>query len=155
MADTRVSDVEGRVRRFVVLGTPRPQGSGAMVTSRTTGKSFKKYSAPSVRWRNIVIDALAEQQEDWEMVPAEVPVAVVLTFRFARPKSHSQKRRHTDGRLKANGTDIDKLVRLMLDAMTVARVIDDDRQVSDLMASKRWCSDDEPEGVTLLMTPLM
>jgi Holliday junction resolvase RusA-like endonuclease len=154
MADTRMSDPLA-VLRFRVIGTPRPQGSGAMVTSRSTGRSFKKYAATSVHWRNIVIDALTEQHEDTEMIGSEVPVRVALEFRFARPKSHSQVRRHTDGRLKANGTDIDKLVRLMLDAMTVARIFDDDRQVCDLYATKRFCDDGEPEGVEVMVTTLM
>ena len=153
--DTRVAEAEEspRVQTFVVHGTPRPQGSGAMVTSASTGKSFKKYSAPSVAWRNIVIDALMTQRGE-ATVPVEVPVAVTLTFRFDRPRSHSKRRRASDGHIKENGTDIDKLTRAILDALTVAKVVDDDRQVSDLYACKRYCREGEVEGVTIMVVPV-
>ena len=136
---------------FTVYGTPRPQGSGALMRSRTTGQTFKKQSQTMVGWRNVVVDAVVAQR-DAAMIDVGVPVAVEAEFRFARPKNHSQKRRHTDGRLKSDGPDIDKLCRLILDALVVARVVDDDRQVCELIARKRYVQGDgDPEGVTIFV----
>ena len=114
--------------------------------SRSTGAAFSKAPQTTAAWRNQMVEAF--RAAGVAMIPAEAPVEVTVEFRFARPKAHSRKRRATDGRYKPNGADIDKLARLVLDALSVARVYDDDRQVTDLVARKRYVvADDQPEGV--------
>lgn len=138
------------VLSLFVPGTPRPQGSGTAMVSRSTGAAFKKTPQTTAAWRNQL--AAAFLAAGVKMIPPEAPVAVEVEFRFARPKAHSKRRRATDDGLKANGADIDKLARLVLDALSVARVYDDDRQVTDLMAAKRYVTaDDQPEGVMVVV----
>ena len=109
------------------------------------GRPFKQTDLSTAEWRNRLVEAFSDHPP---MIPAEVPVIVYVEFEFARPKSHPRKRREAEGRLKRDGPDIDKLARLVLDALTVARVYDDDRQVTDLIARKRYtASDDSREGV--------
>ena len=152
---TRVTDNSGSLLgySFFVAGTPRPQGSGALLISKSTGRTFKKQSSPMVAWRNVLVETFMDAEV--EMVPSEVPVEVNLTFWFARPKGHSRVRAQRDQGMKSNGPDIDKLSRLVLDALTVARVLNDDRQVSDLSARKRYVEDGHlPEGVAIRVSIL-
>lgn len=137
---------EGEKLVIFVAGTPRPQGSGTAMISRSTGAAFKKTPQTTAAWRNQLVEAFLAVGR--EMIPAGIPVEVIVEFRFARPKSHSHKLRESDRRIKSNGADIDKLCRLVLDALSVARVYADDNQVADLVAYKRYVTaDDQPEGV--------
>ena len=65
------------------------------------------------------------------------PVSVDIFFQFARPKSHNPgPERHT------YKPDLDKLTRLVLDALTVSEVIKDDSQVVEIHAYKDWATKD-------------
>jgi Holliday junction resolvase RusA-like endonuclease len=137
-------------RIFFVAGTPRPQGSARPITTKG-GRTFMKYGDPMSEWRNRLVSAFSDSRP--EMIPAGVPVMVEVEFTFARPVGHSRKRRESDGRLKTNGADLDKLARLVLDALGIARVYDDDRQVTDLAARKRYVSGvEQSEGVWVRIT---
>jgi crossover junction endodeoxyribonuclease RusA len=120
-----------------VFGMPRPQGSVRMMPVASGGIVAKASEGLAV-WRNDVVTALLRTREErgWETVAGAV--FVDLGFYFPRPKSHSVKRRTTDGGWKDDGPDLDKLCRAVLDALEAAGVIANDRQVTELQAVKRY-----------------
>ena len=129
-----------RYLSFFVEGTPRPQGSMKAITSASTGKPFVKQSAPLIEWRNMIITAARQTMgmtecAEWEPYLSG-PVRLSCTFVFARPKSHTKKRIVEDRGVKDNGPDLDKLVRAVGDALTLAGVWHDDRQVATITAEK-------------------
>jgi len=78
------------------------------------------------------------------------PVGAEVTFTLRRPRSHHGTGRNAD-KLKASSPayptghdtgDIDKLARLILDALQDAGTIPDDAQIVDLVTRKRYPSTD-------------
>ena len=127
---------------IVIPGTPRPQGSMALITNKATGIPFGKYSQTTIQHRNAMVDLL---RDEWMGAdPCLRPVAVRIGFVFAHPKSHYGTGRNAE-MLKPGAPkwhyqmpDADKLTRLVCDALSISGVIRDDRQVSLLRASKLW-----------------
>lgn len=125
-----------------IPGEPRGQGSLRLVTS-STGKEQASYSNEVVNHRNLVVGILAKA---WTDQPAmQGPIGIRATFTFPRPASHylpaNRKRAERELRDDApdwhtNQRDLDKLLRLVLDAGTIARVYEDDGQVVLIRASK-------------------
>lgn len=127
---------------FKVHGRAVPQGSktafvvnGRAVIKEQHGKRHKD-------WRKLVKEAAAEATER----PLRGPVAVQLHFWMPRPKKHYRKRQGQDV-LKDDAPtwvynrsvgDIDKLTRAVLDSLDDAGVFEDDSQVADLSATKRY-----------------
>lgn len=123
---------------FTVRGKPAPQGS-----KRHIGRGRVIESSKAVGpWRDLVA---AETRRAWGFhEPLTGPVAVALTFWFARPQSHFGRGRNSQA-LKpgapvfpAGYPDIDKLARAVLDGITTGRAIGDDGQVVELTASKHY-----------------
>lgn len=113
-------------------GVPGPQGSkshvggGRMVESSAKVKPWRD----SVAWR--AIEARSKVR-GWR--PLVGPVALSMTFTFARPKSHYGTGRNVDRVLPSAPTrpdvkpDLDKIVRATKDALTTAGIYRDDAQV--------------------------
>jgi crossover junction endodeoxyribonuclease RusA len=136
---------------FSVDGLPAPQGSkkrtryGAMIES-------SKYVKP---WRkDVETKAKSLIPEGWNMA---VPMALSVVFRFSRPASH-----HSKSGLKSTAPeqctsarhgDLDKLLRSTNDALSGV-LFDDDRQVISIIATKRYCAPDEPQGAIITLTAL-
>lgn len=126
------------VLSLFVSGTPATKGStrsflrgGRIVTFNACkkGKSWEQ----EIRWC-----ALSE----WRPRPLlEVPVAVKMVFLIAPPARGK-------GTPNVGRSDLDKLVRLVGDALTGA-VWKDDRQVLEIHALKRYARGDEEEGVAV------
>ena len=134
------SGVGDPVLKAVIPGTPRPQGSLKIMTARN-GRAFAKNSETTVEHRNLVVYALAQE---WVGEPIQGPVAARFTFRFARPTSHYGTGRN-EGRLLPSAPalhfrtpDVDKVTRLVCDAMTIAGVVKDDALITALRAEKQW-----------------
>lgn len=142
-----------------VVGVPRPQGSMQAIVSKSTGRAFMKQSKTTVEWRNQVVTQVSDEivRQEWVKL-VDCPVYLQVNFYFARPASHSKKQRLGDGHLKHNGSDLDKLVRGIGDALTVAGVYEDDRQIAALSARKLYVDGDDVQqgaaiGVTRMATP--
>ena len=141
-----------------VFGIPRPQGS-----KRHVGRGVLVESSNGVKeWRHDVRDAIFSQYSGATITE---PVAVCCTFLFNRPKGHYGTGRNA-GRLKPSAPrhltssfngDIDKLLRALLDAISVkagGSLISDDSLVTELMANKRYCEEGELPGAYLTVKPL-
>lgn len=135
-----------RILEATIPGTPRPQGSMRMMTNTRTGKGFMKYSTTTVEHRNLVVATLADIWAGGE--PYLGAVAVKVGFVFARPGAHYGTGKNAEV-LKDSAPvwhsqtpDVDKLLRLVCDALTVAGVLRDDRQVALARAEKVWGAKD-------------
>lgn len=143
--------------RFVVLGTPAPQGSKIR-----TKFGMRESSQAVGPWREAV--KAAAQLADVGHVGG--PVVVQVWFRFQRPKSHYGTGRNA-GVLRAaappfptnrNVGDIDKLLRSSFDALTDVGAIDDDSRIVAVHAYKHWAHSDrsfdgQQPGATIHINP--
>lgn len=124
-----------------VPGKPRAQGSMALWRA-ADGSERAKYAPEVVAHRNLVIGCLVE---DWALAPPITgPVRVSVLLWFPRPRAHYRTGRHASELrpgapvMHTQYPDLDKCVRLIFDALTVAGVWLDDKQGCDLRAQKRW-----------------
>lgn len=130
---------------FTVIGTPVPQGSKRVVSSK--GRSGRAWvidanDATLRPWRATVTAAAVEAiPHNWDTAAS---YAMFATFSFPRPKSHYgargvlPSRAGTDHRQKP---DVDKLLRAVMDSLTDAGVWRDDSQVCVVAARKEWTTD--------------
>lgn len=132
-----------------VTGLPAPKGS-----MKCIGKRGKV--------RHALIEDAGPSQREWRarvqlagehLLPGigetlDGPVSVEVTFTLPRPAS---ARGRVWPHLKANGKtaggDLDKLVRLILDAFTDARVWTDDSRVVEITARKAYPDTPAPDLV--------
>ena len=131
-----------RSRTFTVYGSPTPQGNK---TRNRYGAIYDKTKGLD-DWRAAV--ARAAIDEGSPMLTG--PVAVSLQFVLERPKGHWGTGRNL-GVLKASAApfpatrpDIDKLTRAVLDAMTQAKVYEDDGKVVRLKVTKVYAGWGKP-----------
>ena len=111
---------------YTLPGPPRPKGSRVSGVSKT-GVRYNRESNPrAVEWLKFARKRLGELHDPG---PLEPPYQVVLTFYFSEPKTSPTWPR---------SGDVDKYSRNVLDALTQASVIEDDRHVIELSAVKRY-----------------
>jgi Holliday junction resolvase RusA-like endonuclease len=120
-----------------VNGVARSKGS-LQLSNRSTGRIA---GDPREReWAAIVAAAARRAIAGKPMVARGVPVYVVLEFVMAT-ESVTQN--------GAGAADLDKLQRSILDALTRAKVYDDDVQVTEIRACKRISQPNELPGVEI------
>ena len=118
---------------FLIPGRPRGQGSMTLI-----GKGAR-YPATTIDHRNLAITVMVQ---GWAgRPPLEGPIQLAAVLTIPRPKAHRDK----DGALKPDapkyhttGSDLDKMIRLLGDATTIAGIIHDDSQISIINAIKVW-----------------
>lgn len=117
----------------VVRGDPAPQGSKELQRGKG-GKVFMVEASKRVDpWRKAIVAACLTDEGQPRMTFTG-PVAVGVAFMFRQAKSNDD-----DYPVGQNIGDLDKLLRAVYDALTQAKVIEDDRFVVDaLPSSKRW-----------------
>lgn len=129
---------------YVFRGKPRAQGSLQMIT-----KKYAKYSDAVIEHRNAMIAGLTST---WGTVPPRNVALIETLFVFGRPANQllpvNSKRtqpelRDTAPTYHTDKPDLDKLIRLVFDALTIAGVLTDDCVVVNLFAAKRWADLDE------------
>lgn len=119
--------------RFVVVGTPAPQGSKkAFVVKGPKGPRAVLIDddKPGLKvWRDAVAQAaraaMLAGDSPIGTIPAQVAVKVEIEFRVLRPKSVKPEERP----FPSVKPDVDKYARAVLDAMSAAGVYVDDGQV--------------------------
>jgi Holliday junction resolvase RusA-like endonuclease len=139
--------------RFTIQipGKPVPQGSKRHVGNGIMVESNAKalYS-----WREVAVSRIEQNlPEEWD--GKKQPVAVDVTFYFRRPKSHygtggnSRILKPLAPRYVTTRPDIDKLLRAVLDACTIAGVWDDDSQVVQVLTHKFYAKNQPATRLTL------
>lgn len=137
----------------VIPGTPKPQGSLRPVTSRSTGRLFVKHPAGMRDYREFVASALGRERAVGSAHSG--PVSATATFAFPRPVGHWRpaNRRRPVRELRETAPaypigraipDLDKLQRLLGDALQLGGVLVDDGQIVEWQVDKVWT--DEPHG---------
>jgi crossover junction endodeoxyribonuclease RusA len=123
---------------ITVRGMPAPQGSKDIFRGRPVESS--KLVKP---WRKSVADAVLVHRANRHLAG---PLAVDAVFYLPRPKGHYGTGRNAsalrgdapDYPVARGRGDVDKYSRGLLDALQLAGVMDDDGQVADLTARKRY-----------------
>lgn len=119
--------------RFVVVGTPAPQGSKkAFVVKGPKGPRAVLIDddKPGLKvWRDAVAAAaraaMLADDSPFRTIPAQVAVKLEVEFRVLRPASVSEEERP----FPSVRPDGDKYLRAVMDALTTAGVYVDDGQV--------------------------
>lgn len=115
---------------LIVPGRPAPKGSLRCVGGRGRPHQLIEQLADSQKeWRQVVT---AAARHNLEPLARYAPVAVSVAFTLPRPASGKLTR--PSGRVG----DVDKLARLVLDALESAGALADDAQVVELHASKHY-----------------
>ena len=131
------------------LGEPAPQGSKV----QTKWGGLKEVSTKIQPWRASVQYACEKQ---YHGEPIAEPVALDVTFLLPRPKGDFSTAKGKEDQLKPSAPvhhtktpDVDKLLRGLLDPMTVrcgGNVLSDDSVVVELQARKRYAEVKESVG---------
>jgi crossover junction endodeoxyribonuclease RusA len=133
--------------RFRVDGIPGPKGAMSAFPIRKAGALTGKVvvtarsSGKVKEWTNRVLSVVREVAEGRDLLTG--PVSVTLRFYLPRPKSAPKSRRFPD-----RAPDLDKLARLLLDAIT-GTLIEDDARVVYLQAIKQYVADGERPGAVV------
>tara|TARA_R100000808_G_scaffold6416_1_gene19076 strand:- start:181 stop:600 length:420 start_codon:yes stop_codon:yes gene_type:complete len=85
------------------------------------------------------------------------PVSVIIAFKIQRPKSHFRTGKYSHLLKKKvplfptskSTKDLDNLVKIYLDILTLLKVWDDDSQVINLSASKQYVNDNPATEITI------
>lgn len=155
-------------REYVVRmgGTPVPKGSLKCIGTRGgRGHQLIEDNPKTDAWRS-------EVARNARRIPAKAdldqPIGVEITSTLPRPARHYGTGRNSD-RVKpsspdhptAKGTgDVDKLARLVLDALQDAGVVHDDAQVVEVISRKAYPEAHTPDamggtGVTIRVYPYL
>lgn len=132
------------IEREIVITVPgHPKPKGSMVCRRDPLHQLREM-VDNTHWRAQVTAAAKKVRQHAEKGQH---VGIEVTFTLARPVAHYGTGRN-DGVLKdwarrerptgAGSGDVDKLARLVLDALQSAGVLHNDAQVAELMARKAY-----------------
>lgn len=133
---------------LTVHGQPAPKGSltpvgnGRMVEGRDTVQRAK-----ISEWRRAVADQARAHIDVAPGSPLNEPLHITVEFRFPATKSDPYRHHHT------TYPDLDKLQRLVGDALVDAGLLRDDGLITKWTASKRYAVD-EPPGCTITIESL-
>lgn len=147
------------VIEFFVRGTPKPKGSPRPIRNQHTGKTTMVIDSDAARTWGQAIAGEAARARGLRAAPlflSGVPVAVGCTFVFQRRKGDLR----SDGRPKPKAPhfhttypDIDKLWRVVLDALKHGGMFHDDSQVAAILPGEAKVYGDEP-GVWIRLKPI-
>lgn len=156
---TNVSNLtaSGRSAKLIIPGKP-------MTWARVQANFNKGKGKPVFRTAADRVAKMEEIKYHWKVAGHGLlvgPLVVQLEFIFRRPNAHFnshgnifERHRYDRPGRGQNGGDIDNLVKLPLDALnTVA--YDDDLQIADLHARKRFAVAGETPETRLVITELM
>lgn len=140
---------------ITIPGRPAPKGSLKCVGGRGKNRhQLVEDNENSDPWRLEVVRWLKSHGKEYRAVKGQ-PLGAEVTFTLPRPKGHYRTKRNPDtgvvavtGEVKPayvdawpvnRGTyDVDKLIRLILDALQDAQLMPDDAAVCDLTTRKRF-----------------
>ncbi len=121
-----------------IIGAPAGWARAGACVRAGHAAIYEKRTGPAATWKGLLLLHFTAHRPSCLI---HEPVSVKLAFLFQRPKGHTGKRglKPSAPRSHTNKPDLDNLVKLILDAMVEARVLEDDRCVVMLSARKEWC----------------
>ena len=123
---------------FEVAGIPAPQGSKKAFVNPRTNRAIivDDNSKPLRSWRQDVIEAAKKARGN--RPPLDVALSLHVTFNMPRPKGHygTKGLRPSAPSRVTTKPDLDKLLRALLDAITISGIWQDDGRVAVVVASK-------------------
>jgi crossover junction endodeoxyribonuclease RusA len=138
------ADFDDALLAVVVPGKPKAQGSmNVWVDRKGTGRASSPRA--TLDHRAFVAARLAGA---WGLHPIEHSVRVECLFSFARPKNHYGSGRNADVLkdgspvYKSSPPDLDKLLRLVGDALTQSGVVKDDSLIVEASCKKVYGGED-------------
>ena len=136
---------------FRVHGTPTTQGSKrGFINPKTKRVIIVDDNSPALKtWRQDVTAAAIEARTEAD--PLDVPLKLRALFMIRRPQAHfgAHGLKASAPRFSSSAPDLDKLLRALLDAITISGLWRDDARVSSISAAKVYS--DEP-GVEVWIT---
>lgn len=121
------------IHQDTITGDPKPMGRPRF------GKGRAYMPKSTIDARDHVQHSLTRTLPDLDIV-LEGPIALELAFIHSRPK-RLQAKRHSDGRiLKTTRPDIDNLIKLVLDALQLTDIIEDDKQIVRICATDYYAA---------------
>lgn len=125
--------------RFDVDGIPKPKGS-----LKHVGHGRLVEQVDNKAWKRAVTISAAtfRDMDGWETATGPISVRLIFTI----PRVASARKRPWP--ITRSSGDVDKLSRLVLDALTDAQIMGDDSQVVQLIAGKQY--GDTP-GATIIV----
>lgn len=118
---------------FTVYGVPTGQGSMKAFAVNGKARLAPSGGAKFAAWRNAVAQAAAEAASPGG--PLDGPLGLSIVFRFPMPASRRRKNTPTVA-YKTTAPDLDKLCRLVADALTASGLVTDDARFCQLSARK-------------------
>lgn len=121
---------------MLIIGEAKPQGSKTGYLNPKTGRIILTEASKALKpWRDHAAKAMRIQAKDagWSKLPAHQAVKVTLHFGMKAPVK-------TVRMLHTTKPDLDKLVRAMLDAASMAEIWADDNQVVEIVARKDYAN---------------
>lgn len=148
--------------RLFIPGKPVPKGRprARAVSPKAGGKPWVQVytDAATATWEDLVaMHAKAQilripRSDDGDItLPFDSRILATIRFNLERPKSLP---RHVEFPMRSR-SDIDNLVKSVLDGLQKARIIENDNIVTDLVAQKRFVDASHPLGVEVDLTTLM
>lgn len=141
---------------FEALGVPVPQGS-KVAFLRHGRVAMRESSADRLKaWRGDVEAAARRARRSRDAMTG--PVIADMAFSFPRPRAHYGRGRNalllkpSAPHHHTQTPDVDKLARAIGDALTIASVIVDDKQIVVVHASKHWAHAGQMPGVIVTVT---
>ena len=122
---------------FFVHCEPVPQPRAKVSTVGGFARAYVDKKHPSHALKQAIREAFVGEK-------LEGPIGCDLLFRFTRPKSHTRKQKESGWH--AGKADIDNLQKLVFDALNGV-AYDDDKQISFVIAYKRWVGDEADRGI--------
>lgn len=128
---------------LTVYGQAAPKGSRTLARRRDGSTYTRPASNREPAWTEAVA-----QQARWTVnqsreIPAP-PYRVEMVFYLARPARPAHEH--------PSRTDVDKLVRAVLDGLVTGGLLTDDRHVTELVASKAWAATPADECVHVIVS---
>lgn len=147
---------------FWTDGEPQPQGSKTAFIQGGRAQVVDANPGPLKLWRKqIVVQAERSMLiNDWATIPKGTPCRVVVQLWLPRPAKHYRTGRYAHllrddaPAYPTYKKDLDKLIRAVYDALTTAKVYEDDGQVVEGGQSKNYCSNGIQPGAHITVYSL-
>ena len=141
-----------------IPGKPTPQGSTKAFAVKCKGGNIRAVTTSAnpkmMQWRAVAVTTIQNMRES---LPAPIfsgPVCVSVDFIMPRLSSHPKTHKGKSIGYPCGMPDLDKLLRTLGDALTVADVVSDDSAICQWMALKRYADIGEQAGTYVCVEAL-